>query len=219
MSFHQPCVAVIDQGVTESWNIYTVPCLAEYDIAQQHLVFKGRPITAVWCSLFNRLLNLASNSRDCPDLGALELRNLELAVEHAFDKGCIFVDFERFSNEFKLLHDVKLRVELHNDTSDTDSEVGYILTVLILDLLDTNESGADCISRCKEHSIAVTKLRSVLNHPHSLVLVLSCVDRLGLELAPAHREYKRVLVFQDMRVPSVLLNLYPNEGIVQLLVS
>jgi len=149
----------------------------------------------------------------------LEFRNLELAVEHTFDKGCIFVDLERLSDEFKLLHDVELRVELHNDTGYTNSKVGHILPILILDLLDTNESGANCIGRCKEHSISVTKLWSVLNHPHSLVLVLGCVDRLRLELTPANREYKRVLVFQDVRVPPVLLNLYPDEGIVQLLVS
>jgi len=51
-----------------------------------------------------------------------------LGVEHSFNEGGIFEDFEGFTDKFKFLHDFVGVVEFHDITSTSNSELGHILS-------------------------------------------------------------------------------------------
>ena len=130
------------------------------------------------------------------------------------------MDLEGLTDELELLHDLELRVNFNNGSSDTDAEMGDVFACLILQLLDTDESGTEGIGRAVEGCIAGAEFGCVFNHTKPLRLDIICaIDWHCLELPPTHGYDDRVFVFLDVRVPSMLLYLNADKGISQLLVS
>ena len=209
-----------DQGVVELRDIYLVPCLAEYDVAHHYLVFKSGSKAAIGCALFDHFLNLATDATDCAQLSPSELSDFESRVEHALNECSILVDLERLTNQFELLHHFELGIDLYYDSGDTDSEVGDIFACVILKFLHPDEGGTKGIGRAVEGRITETEFGCVLNHSQSLgFYIIRTVDRNCLEFPPPHRENNGILVLQYVGIPSMLLYLYANIRIGQLLMS
>ena len=96
--------------IAESGHLNLVPSPAEDKITLKNLVFKSSSKAPLWSLFLDCLLDLASDSTDCPKLGSLKLGYLKLTVEHALNKCRILVNLERLSNQLELLHNLKLRV-------------------------------------------------------------------------------------------------------------
>ena len=130
------------------------------------------------------------------------------------------MDLEGLTDELELLHDLKLRVDFNYCSSDANAEVRDVFPCLILQLLNTDESGPKGIGRPIEGCVAGTEFWSVFNHSKPLSLHIICaIDWYCLKLPPAHGNDDRVFIFLDMRVPSMLLYLDTDIRICQLLVS
>lgn len=82
--------------------------------------------------------------------------------------------------------------------------------VCLIEVLDSDESAADGADGAVKHGSARAEFGRVFDHSLlvSVVIGLRCVHGNGLELAPAHREDDRVLRLQNMRVPTMLLDLH-----------
>lgn len=131
VGFQQPRVSIrrSDDRVAEPWHIYSVPSLEEDKVTLQDLVLKTGSECTSWSALLNNLLDLASYTRDSSDLRSSELCHLDLGVEHTFDEGSILVDLIGLSNQLELLHDLELRVDFNDNSSNADSEARLILSI------------------------------------------------------------------------------------------
>lgn len=188
-------LSIEDKGVAESRDLHLVPSLAKDNVALKNFVFECRAEASLRSPLFYGLLDLTSDPAHRAHLCPLELSDLELAVEHALDKGSVFMDLERFADQLQLLHDLELRVEFHYNPSDAHSKVGHVFPCVVLKLRDTNESRTDGESRTIKGGVAKAELRGVFNHAEALGFHVVCAeDWHCLEFAPAHGKCERVFV-------------------------
>ena len=166
-------MTVESHWVAESWYLNLVPSPTEDKITLENLIFKSSSKAPLWSLFLHSFLNLSSDSTDSPKLSSLKLSHLKFTVEHTLNKSCILVNLKRLSNQLELLHNFKLRIQLHHYTSHTDSKVSYILPSLVLQSLDSYESCAYCEGWSVEDCMTVTEFRCVFNHAISLVFVFS----------------------------------------------
>lgn len=141
-----------------------VPCFAENNITFEDFVFKRGSETAFRSPFFDMLLYLTSDPTDCTYLSPTEFSYLQLAIEHPLDKSSVFVDLERLTYQFELLHHLKVRIKLDHNAGHTNSEMRNILAQVILKFLNSYEGGAQGIGRPVEGGVAETEFRCVFNH-------------------------------------------------------
>ena len=98
MTLQHTSLAVKDEWIAESRNLYLVPGFAKDNVAFEDLIFESSSETSFRCSLLDDLFNLTSHSADGTYLSSLELSDFKLAIEHPLNKCCILVNLERFSN-------------------------------------------------------------------------------------------------------------------------
>lgn len=119
------------------------------------------------------------------------------------------MNLKGFSNELKLLHYFEICIHFDDHTCDTYSKVtGIFRTIILIDILYSYKCCPNCVSWSIEYTERETKLWSVFNHLHAISC--TCIIFLGqswdsLELSPAHRHDKWISVFENMRIPSMLL--------------
>ena len=98
----------------------------------------------------------------------------------------------------------------------------FLISVIIsfVEFLNSNERCTDCTSWCIKNSRRISKLGSILYHPHTIIFCISlhAVNRDALEFAPTHGESERILGLQNMGVPPVLFDFYSHVGKASLLV-
>ena len=99
------------------------------------------------------------------------------------------MNLEGFTYQLKFLHNLELRVQLNDYTGHTDSEVRHIFASnVVLEFLDTDESGADCVGGAVEGCVTETEFGSIFYHTETVWFNIICaVDWEGLELSPSHR--------------------------------
>jgi hypothetical protein len=172
MRLHESCLTIENHRVTELRNVNLIPCSTEYNVTLEDLVFKCSSETTFRGIFLYWFLNLSTNTRNCSDLSTLELCHFKLRVKHTLNESSIFMDLEWLSYQLQLLQDLELSVKFYYYSCNANSEMRNIVTIRILELLHSDESCAYCICWAIEGSIAIPKLRSILYHSHTLILIL-----------------------------------------------
>jgi hypothetical protein len=141
-----------------------IPGFAENNITFQDFVLKRGSEATFRSPFFDMLLYLTSDPTDSPYLSPTEFSDLQLAIKHPLYKSSVFVNLERLTNQFELLHHLKVRIKLDHNAGNTNSEMCNIFAQVILKFLNSNESGAQGIGRPVEGCVAETEFRCVFNH-------------------------------------------------------
>ncbi len=126
MCFNKTVVTIRDYWIVYFRNFNLVPSTTEYDVTHKDLIFKRRSETAWLHAFLNCPLNCTSDARDRFELCACKLSGLEVSIKHAFDESSVFVYFERFADQFELLHDFELSVDFDDYACSTDAEVSLV---------------------------------------------------------------------------------------------
>ena len=210
--FEHSSFSIGHYGIAEARNINGVPSTAKNDVTFQYFVFESGSKGSSWSSLFHSLLYLAPNSWNSLELGSLEFGNFKCTCEHTFHKSYVFLYIIWFSDKFQLFHDLKLRVEFENNSSDRNSEIWNISSFQIL---HTHKGCSHSESWCVYYSIAEAKFGRIFNHSHFVVtldrVVLHGKNRHRLELSPANRKHYGVLIFKHMRIPTMLFDFHSHK--------
>ena len=72
-------------------------------------------------SLVTNLLDDASYAGDSPNACSLKFGDLQLAVEHATNEGCVLVHLERGSLQLQFLHHANRSIQIQHHTSCADA--------------------------------------------------------------------------------------------------
>lgn len=181
-----------------------MPGAQEDNVAHQDLVLERRAVAAV--RLRKRLLDLTSDARHRPDVGAFKLGDLERGREHVFDERRVLEDLVRRPSELELLDDPTAAVDVEHDSSCRDAKV----RVVWRHAGECAQAGVRSDRRAVEGGEAMRMLRSVLEH----AIPGAVVERengQGLEAPPADRHDERVVRLEDLGMPSMLLEPHAHE--------
>ena len=146
-----------------------VPSLTKDNVALQYLILECGSETTFRRPFFNNLLNLTSDPTHSSNLRTLELGHLKFTVKHALHECRVFMNLEGFTYQLKFLHNLELRVQLNDYTGHTYSEVRHIFASnVVLEFLDTDESGAYCVGGAIEGCVTETEFGSIFYHAETV---------------------------------------------------
>mmetsp|Transcript_16919 Transcript_16919/g.40557 ORF Transcript_16919/g.40557 Transcript_16919/m.40557 type:complete len:204 (+) Transcript_16919:728-1339(+) len=185
-------------------RVHLDPRPQEDDVRGQQLVLeRGSEHTVL---ALDRLLDLASDPAHRPNRSALELSHFQSAGEHAFDEAGVLEDLFGLADQLQLLdHPRCASVELGDDACRCDAEARRRR----VEQLHRHKACRRRGHRAVDLGEAMHVLRRVLDHAVALLAGddgLEREQRHRLEPPPAHREDQRVVVLEDLLVPSVLLD-------------
>jgi hypothetical protein len=126
VGFEHAGLAVEDHWVEKFRDINLIPGFAENNITFEDFVLKCCSEATFRSPFFDMLLYLTSDPTDSPYLCPTEFSDFQLAIEHPLYKGSVFVDLERLTYQFELLHHLKVRIELDHDAGHTNSEMSNV---------------------------------------------------------------------------------------------
>lgn len=185
---------------TELRDRDSVPRSQKNYIRLENFIFEGCSESS--SGTLDRLLDLTTDAGHRTQGTALEFRDFENTVEHSFDECRFALDLHRSSRQFELFDDLRCFVDLNDDASGANPEVGLFLN----GVLYGDEAGVLWRDRPPKRRVAMHVHWCVLEEPLTHVVVDCEEQGSRLEPSPAKRQDHGISAFQKFLEPAMFLH-------------